>query len=275
MERQERTASFYKLGVQYEWDRLERDPFHRLELDTSLKYLEKYLPKQGLVLDAGGGPGRYTMELARRGYEVVLLDIVQENLDFAKKILEKENLLNNVKDFVQGSVSDLSDFSDSSFDAVICTGGPISHVPTGKLREKAVGELTRVAKVGAPIFISVMAKYGALPLFINEYANEIGMTDHFRDFWQNGDDDRWGSKKSAFAHYFTYQELNELMVKNGLDIVTNVGLESFATPAEEEFNKVVENKKVYDNWLEMHYALCEEEAALNASIHILSIGKKK
>jgi hypothetical protein len=38
-----------------------------------MHFLEKYLPKKGLVLDAGGGPGRYTIELAKKGYDVVLL----------------------------------------------------------------------------------------------------------------------------------------------------------------------------------------------------------
>jgi SAM-dependent methyltransferase len=35
-------------------------------------FLEICLPKEGLVLDAGGGPGRYTIDLAKRGYDVVL-----------------------------------------------------------------------------------------------------------------------------------------------------------------------------------------------------------
>jgi 2-polyprenyl-3-methyl-5-hydroxy-6-metoxy-1,4-benzoquinol methylase len=41
-----------------------------------MHFLEKHLPKKGLILDAGGGPGRYTIELARSGYDVVLLDLV-------------------------------------------------------------------------------------------------------------------------------------------------------------------------------------------------------
>jgi len=59
-----------------EWKRLVRDPFHRLEFDTTMLFLKKYLPKKGLVLDAGGGPGRYTIELAKLGYDVVLFDFV-------------------------------------------------------------------------------------------------------------------------------------------------------------------------------------------------------
>jgi len=55
-----------------EWDRLTKHPYNRLELDTTMFFLNQYLPKKGIVLDAGGGPGRYTIELAKRGFDVIL-----------------------------------------------------------------------------------------------------------------------------------------------------------------------------------------------------------
>jgi len=57
---------YYIQSVEYEWNRLIQDPYHRLEFDTTMYFLKKYLPKKGLILDAGGGPGRYTIELAKK-----------------------------------------------------------------------------------------------------------------------------------------------------------------------------------------------------------------
>lgn len=259
--------------VQDEWDRLKKDPFHELEFDTTIRYLEKYLPKKGLILDAGGGPGRYTIELLKRGYQVVLLDIVKENLDFAKEKIEESNLQNNLKNFTCGSITDLSCFEDSSFDAVLCLGGPLSHVETTKLRVKATSELVRVAKANSSIFISVMAKYGVIPLALHDFAEEVGMTKHFRNFWKNGEDDRWNGGK-GYSHYFTSEELDKILESKGTKIITNVGLESFATPVRKDFNMITKDKKIYKNWIEMHYALCEEQAAVNASVHFLTIAKK-
>jgi len=74
---------YYSANVKREWERLTQDPYHKLEFETTLHFLKKYLPKKGLVLDAGGGPGRYTVELAKQGYEVVLSDITKANLEFA------------------------------------------------------------------------------------------------------------------------------------------------------------------------------------------------
>ena len=67
-----------------EWKRLVIDPFNRLEFDTTMLFLRKHLPQSGLILDAGGGPGRYTIELAKLGYGVVLLDLIPELLCGAK-----------------------------------------------------------------------------------------------------------------------------------------------------------------------------------------------
>ena len=59
-------------------------------------FFKKYSPRKGLVLDAGGGPGRYTLELARLGYDVVLLDLTPELLGIAKNQIEKARTIVNV-----------------------------------------------------------------------------------------------------------------------------------------------------------------------------------
>ena len=83
---------FYTGYVQKEWKRLIKDAYHRLEYETTLHFLEEHLPRKGLILDAGGGPGRYTIELARRGYEVVLLDLTPANLEFARRQIKRAKI---------------------------------------------------------------------------------------------------------------------------------------------------------------------------------------
>ncbi len=123
-----RITDFYTSQVRKEWRRLIKDAYHRLELDTTLYFLEKYLPQQGSVLDAGGGPGRYTLELARRGYQVTLLDMTPANLAFATRQVQRAGMQERVTGTVEGSIINLSQFADGTFDAVICLGGPLSHV---------------------------------------------------------------------------------------------------------------------------------------------------
>src|SRR6476660_7014664 len=119
---------FYAKDTEREWRLLGKDPLHRLELDTTLHFLMKHLPSKGLIVDAGGGPGRYTIELARRGYDVVLLDLTPENLALANRRITRAGVRRRVVEVVQGSIVDLSRYPAGHFDAVLCLGGPLSHV---------------------------------------------------------------------------------------------------------------------------------------------------
>ena len=66
-----------------EWARMDR---HRTEFAVTLRALHEYLPRPpARVLDCGGGPGRYAIELARQGYEVVLFDLSAGNLALARE----------------------------------------------------------------------------------------------------------------------------------------------------------------------------------------------
>ncbi len=128
---------YYKKNSINEWKRLVRDPFHRLEFETTMHFLKKYLPKKGLILDAGGGPGRYTIELAKLGYDVVLLDFVPELLQIAKKKIKREKVQDKVKQIVEASIDDLSIFENGSFDSVLCLGGALCQLVNKKRREKS------------------------------------------------------------------------------------------------------------------------------------------
>ncbi|MCW4027755.1 MAG: class I SAM-dependent methyltransferase, partial [Candidatus Bathyarchaeota archaeon] len=109
-----------------EWERLVKHPYHRLEFDTTMHFLKKYLPKKDLVLDAGGGPGRYTIEPAKLEYDIILLDLAPKLLEIATEQIKKANVESKVKQIIEGSIDNLSMFEDDTFDALICFGGPLA-----------------------------------------------------------------------------------------------------------------------------------------------------
>ena len=263
---------YYAQSAEYEWKRLVKDAYHRLEFDTTMFFLKKYLPKKGLILDAGGGPGRYTIELAKKGYDVILLDLVKENLELAKKQIKKARVEKKVKEIVQGDIRNLSRFKDNTFDAVLCLGGPLSHIKGNKQREKAISELIRVAKPKAPIFISVFGKFGCLSLAPAGWPNEIELTKHFKRFVKTGEDYLW--KGNYYAHYFTPEELREVFTRKNFRLIQMAGLEGLATPNIKAINELAKNKKAWKNWLDMHYKLCTHPVVVGISVHILVIGRK-
>ena len=114
--------------------------------------------RQVKILDAGGGPGRYTLELCRAGYDVVLLDIDPTYTTFAEeKIkLEPKHVSDRLVASIVGDIRDLSRFNTDDFDAVLCLGGPLTHISDATERTQATSELVRVAKPGAIVCIAVV-----------------------------------------------------------------------------------------------------------------------
>jgi len=268
------TKKVYSKMPEREWIRVVKDPFHLLEFNTTMRFLKKYLPKRGLILDAGGGPGRYSIELAKLGYDVILLDLVKENLDLAKKQIKKAKVDNKIKDILEGSIADLSKFKGNTFDAVICLGGPLSHVNPKSNREKAVRELIRVAKKNAPIFISVMGKFATLMAAPRRWIKEYNNRKHAFDITLKGEDYMWHNK--YYAHFFLREEFEELIKSTGINILETVGLEGLASPDPDAFNLLPkEYPKAYKNWMELHYKICTIPTIVDISQHMMIIGRKK
>tara|TARA_Y100000310_G_scaffold162838_1_gene162789 strand:- start:1753 stop:2562 length:810 start_codon:yes stop_codon:yes gene_type:complete len=261
---------FYTGYAPKEWKRLVEDPYHKLEFDTTLHFLKKHLPKKGLILDAGGGPGRYTIELAKQGYNIVLLDLTPANLEIAKKKIKKEKLQNKVKEVVKGSIVDLSRFPKNTFDAVICLGGPLSHVIDKKKRDKAISELTRVAKKDAPIFVSVMSRLSVLKTAINLFPQEIELP-RFKKYRDTGD--YVGGYGFTACHFFLPEELKDSFKKK-VKVLELVGLEGVGSNFQKKVNELAKNKKRWKAWLETHYKTCTHPSIAGTSEHMLIICKK-
>ncbi len=114
------------------------------------------------IFDAGGGSGRFSILLAKRGLHITHFDISQPMIDKAKELAQKEGVLANIE-FVKGALEDLSAYSDKSFDMVISFDAPISY--TYPNQNTIIKNLVRLAK--NKIMISVSSRLGYLPYLAN------------------------------------------------------------------------------------------------------------
>ena len=262
---------YYTAHVRGEWRRLVKDAYHRLELETTLHFLEKYLPNQGLILDAGGGPGRYTLELASRGYQVVLLDLTPANLEFARRQVRRRKLQAQVVDILEGSLVDLSCFESNSFDAIICLGGPLSHILDAGHRDQAISELLRIAKPGAPVFASVMGRLSLLVVELELFQPEIEMP-HFIEIRDTGS--YQGFSGFTACHFFLPEELRQAFEKPGVEILEMVGLEGIGSHHARKVNQLAKNDLRWKIWLETHFKTCTHPAVVGRAEHMLIICRK-
>jgi ubiquinone/menaquinone biosynthesis C-methylase UbiE len=155
-----RAAAFYDDYGECEWKRFEDGRTSRVSLEVHLEYLRRYVRSGDRVLDAGAGPGRFTIELARLGAEVVPLDLSPRQLELNRERVATAGLEDSVRDGVVGDITDLSQFEDQWFDHVVCFGGPLSYVVDRA--DDAVAELVRVTRTGGHVLVSAMCLVGAI-----------------------------------------------------------------------------------------------------------------
>lgn len=150
--------AFYDRSVEHEAGRLD-SPLQRVEFLSTLRLIGSYFPPGGNVADIGSGPGRYAFELALRGYRVSLLDLSDQLLGEARRILTAGGL--QAHEFVQGDAQDLSAFASDAFDAALLLG-PLYHIVNAGGRELALAELRRVLKPGGVAIAAYMNSWGML-----------------------------------------------------------------------------------------------------------------
>jgi ubiquinone/menaquinone biosynthesis C-methylase UbiE len=256
-----------------EWRRLQKNPYHRIEFIVTMYFLQKHLPKHGLVLDAGAGPGRYTIELAERGYDVVLLDLAPEMLKLARRKIKAARVTGKVKQFVQSSIKDLSMFENETFDAMLCLGAPLCHLLNVKQREKAAAELVRVAKRDAPIFVSVISRIGLLRTMLIEFQHEM---QHAKHHWEVGDYIP-GLQGQGFtaAHWFLPEELRELFEKQDVEILEMAGLEGLSSHHQRETNKLYKDQEKWKMWVDILLKTCMHPSVVGNCEHFLLVCRKR
>lgn len=163
-----RTAAFYDDYGEREWTRFEEGRTGLVSFEIHRHYLERFVRAGDRVLDAGAGPGRFTIELARLGAEVSVADVSRVQLELNRERVEAAGFAVNER--VVADVCDLSPFPDASFDAVVCYGGPLSYVLDRA--HDAVAELLRVTKPAGYVLVSVMSLIGsflhALPVVLEQ-----------------------------------------------------------------------------------------------------------
>ncbi|MCL5238940.1 MAG: class I SAM-dependent methyltransferase [Candidatus Marsarchaeota archaeon] len=264
--------------AQHEWERLVEKPSNWLELETTLLYMKRFLPKKGKVLDAGGGPGRYSIYLAKHGYRPTLFDLSAKHVAFAEKQAKAEKVVGRFDGFEVGSILDLSRFPSSTFDSVLCLGGPLSHISSEGGRLKALSELVRVAKKNSPIFVSVMGKWGTLasaPLWsMKSSIAEIRLTRRIMDLATKGEDTMWRGRH--YAHFFTLNEMRTLFSKiENAKVLKSVGLQGLsATWSDEYVRKLAKDERAWDNWLRVNSIAREVSAVVDTSRHFMIVARK-
>ena len=142
------------------------DEFTRGEVDSLVARLE--LAPGSRVLDVPCGHGRHALELARRGFEVVGIDISEDSIAVAREKAEREGL---AVDFRQGDMREL-DF-EGEFDAGLNLFTALGYFDTREDDVRVLRGFARALKPGAPFLLETINVYGLMKRYLPRDWSEL------------------------------------------------------------------------------------------------------
>ncbi len=260
---------YYDECVDREWERLSR-PYRRFELASTLRLIDEYFPPCGRILDVGGGPGRYSIELAQRGYDVTLIDLAPGNVARAREELARLGL--EVDDVRQGDACDLTSFPDRAFDAALMLG-PMYHIVEEADRRVALLELRRVLKPGAPAIVGFLNPWGILRSGLVEfpelYSDETAIRKLTDTCTQVGE-----QRAFTEAAFVTPPQAIAELRAAGFAVDTYAGVEGFAAGMLDEVERLaIENPTAYEIVLRLVAETCDHPAYRDSTEHLHVIAR--
>lgn len=88
-----------------------------------MRYIEKYISPGNRVLEIGAATGRYTHALARHGYTIDAVELVERNIE----IFRQNTQPNESVTITQGNAMDLSSYPDNEYDITLLLD-PLYHL---------------------------------------------------------------------------------------------------------------------------------------------------
>ncbi len=260
--------NIYDEGVQYEWMRLER---HRTEFAVTLRALAEYAPRPpASILDIGGGPGRYAIELARRGYAVTLLDLSSACLGLAKEKAREAGV--ELVDYVHGTATDLGRFPDARFEAALLLG-PLYHLQTKELRQCAVQAARRVLRPGGVIFAAVVTRYAPIrDAAIHEPTWLLEHPEEYENLLADGFPAKQpGSTWFENAYFAQPTEFAPFMQAEGFETRALVACEGVVSMIDQQLNQL--SGKLWEAWVDLNYRFGHDPSVYGMAEHLLYVGQ--
>jgi SAM-dependent methyltransferase len=263
----EYTAQRYDTYGEREWERHEATWAARTSFAIHCHYLTMFVRSGDLVLDAGAGPGRFTIELANLEARVHVCDVSEVQLRLNAERVQAAGREAAVVSRVKLDICDMGMFSDGQFDVVVCFGGPISYAMDRA--DVALGELCRVTRPGGHVLLSVMSSAGAARRFLPQILDEgRRFGPEYNDKVLETGDLARDTNDGHECHMYRWSELSQLLVQHG-EIVGASATNFLTAQHDEALNTATATE--LEQIVRWELEVCREPGAIDGGTHILAV----
>lgn len=218
------------------------------------------------MLDAGSGPGRFSIEMARLGAQVTVLDISSGQLGLARQKIDEAGQTACVERYVKADIADLSSFPDASFDTVVCFGGALSYVCDR--RHQAAAELVRITRRGGGV---VNWTRGPMLYLLKEPDKAHGGEPALLPVVETGDLPGFPSRRTglqhAAMHLYMAEELQNLFAACEAMEVAGSNVTVFeSSPTAQQ---IAEDPQAWATLIELKRKMNADPGLVNSGTHII------
>ena len=235
-----------------------------VEYLTTMRYIGMYLKPGMRILEIGAATGRYSHALARIGYRVDAVELVQHNIDlFMANTKPGEDIT-----ITQGNAKDLHFLRDNSYDLVLLLG-PMYHLFTVEEQKQALSEALRVTKPGGIL----MAAYCGNDATMVQYCFGRGMLKEKRyQELVNPVTFKASSDPAELFELYRKEDIDALMEGFRTQRLHYVGTDMATNYMRSCIDEM--DEALFDLYLKYHFVICERSDMVGVSHHILDIHRK-
>lgn len=235
----------------------------QVEYLTTMRYIEKYAESGCKILEIGAATGRYSLALARMGYDVTAIELLRHNIDIFQKKLKPGDRV----DLQQGNALDLSRFADGSFDMVLLFG-PMYHLIEPSEQLLALREALRVAKPGGMLYVA----YCICDMSIMENGMKSWFWSHLED--GHIDPVTYACKSNIRDVFQLYrkEDIDALAARLPARRLHYVATDGTARLIRDTLKKMTPER--FAKFMDYHYFLCERPDMVGATHHSLDVLRK-
>jgi S-adenosylmethionine-dependent methyltransferase len=262
-------AACYDAGVEQEWGRLERN---RLEFGLTVRLLDRLVPPRSRILDVGGGPGRYSFDLAAKGHKVTLFDLSAGNIRFALAHARATGL--TLAGAIQGDLLNLDQFGLGTYDVLLCMG-PMYHLLDEDERVRGIRLCLEALRPGGLLFVAFISAYAPLLECMRNRPEEVAShKDQLLRFLVDGRNIE-GPDNPGFtdAYFIRPDAIEPFMARFPLEKITLTGVEGI--PSQTDRGIYAQGEAVVQAAIDIAERTGSDPLTWASCDHLLYVGRRQ
>lgn len=234
----------------------------QLEYAVTMNYIYRFAAEGSKILEIGAGTGRYSIALAKAGFDVTAVELVEKNLEILR---QNSREIANIRS-LQGDATRLEALDNDAFDVTLVFG-PMYHLYDAKDVNKAIDEAIRATKPGGVLLFAFLSVFAIM------YSN------YFRGDWTAGQEMNFTAdykvkhfKEQLFTGY-DVTEFENLFEAKPVEHTMTVGVDGFLEYIEPRSDFAVSDED-FKKFTEWYLAFSEKRELLGGTNHLLYICRK-